>query len=275
MNARLAITIISALGSLFASAQNVVEDPKADPVLDAISEFNNRDKEKPNEVIVVLDPIGQPPAPVAKEEPKPTPPPAEKDTPAEPVLVSGKPPEEAAIIANVSANPEPAPAPLAAAAEEVPKPQPGLAVRIEKMQTGNSLVDPKQIKLLAPFPAKPLSQPPAGWHLVASENVPPFTRKVEVAPGSEVTLTIRPHLLVPDADGAGVFSISEPGYERSLGYEQTATVGAILSNSIRQLDDESKQLGTAIDNLQQLLVSLPKPEPQPVEPLKPAPVRKK
>jgi len=274
MNARLTITVITALGSLFANAQNVTEDPKADPVLDAISEFNNRDKEKPNEVTVVLDPVGEPPAPVAKEEPKPAPPPGEKTKPAEPVLVTGKPPEDAGIIKV----PPPEAAEAAAPAipmEEPPKPQQGLAVRIEKLKTGNGLVDPKQIKLLAPFPAKPLSQPPAGWHLVASENAPPFTRKVEVASGSEVTLTIRPHLLVPDADGATVFSISEPGYEGSLGYEQTATVGAILSNSIRQLEDESKQLGNAIDSLQQLLISLPKPEPQPVEPTKAAPVRKK
>ncbi|MEO5716329.1 MAG: hypothetical protein ABIT37_22810 [Luteolibacter sp.] len=275
MNARLTIAVLSALGSLFASAQNVTEDPKADPVLDAISEFNNRDKNKPNEVTVVLDPVGEPPAPVAKEEPKITPPPGEQSKPVEPVLVTGKPPEGTAIVANPAPKPEPAPAPAVAPVEEAPKPQPGLAVRIEKLQTGNGLVDPKQIKLLAPFPAKPLSQPPAGWHLVASESATPFTRKVEVAQGSEVTLTIRPHLLVPDADGANVFSISEPGYERSLGYEQTATVGAILSNSIRQLEDDSKQLGNAIDSLQQLLISLPKQEPQPVEQAKPAPVRKK
>jgi len=271
MNARLTIAVISALGSLFASAQNVAEDPKADPVLDAISEFNNRDKQKPNEVTVVLDPVGEPPAPVASEEPKATPPPEENGKPAEPVLVTGKPPEGAAIVSNPASQP----APPAVAVDDTPKPQQGLAVRIEKLQTGNGIVDPKQIKLLAPFPAKPLSQPPAGWHLVTSENATPFTRKVEVAQGSEVTLTIRPHLLVPDADGANVFSISEPGYDRSLGYEQAATVGAILSSSIRQLEDDSKHLGNAIDSLQQLLISLPKPEPQPVEPPKPAPVRKK
>jgi hypothetical protein len=119
------------------------------------------------------------------------------------------------------------------------------------------------VKLLAPFPAKPLAQAPAGWRLDASDSAPPFTREVEISPGSKITLTIRPHLLIPDADGAEVFTISEPGYENALGYQQTATVGAILSNSIRQLDEESKQLGTAIDNLQQLLVSLPKPAPQP------------
>ncbi len=276
MNARLTIAVITALGSIFANAQNVSEDPKADPVLDAISGFNNRDKEKPNEVTVVLDPVGEPPAPVAKEEPKPAPQPEEKIMPLEPVLVTGTPPEGAGIV-KIPPPETAGPAAAAVPVEEPPKPQQGLAVRIEKLRTGNALIDPKQIKLLAPFPAKPLSQPPVGWHLVASENAVPFTRKVEVASGSEVTLTIRPHLLVPDADGATVFSISEPGYEGSLGYEQTATVGAILSNSIRQLEDESKQLGNAINSLQQLLISLPKPQPEPlpVEMAKPAPVRKK
>ncbi len=272
MNARLIIAVIAAVGSTLTGAQNVSEDPKPDPVLDAISEFNNRDKEQPNEVSVVLDPVGEPPAPVATDEPNPATP-GEAMKPAEPVLVTGKPPEDAGII---KLPPPEATVPQAAIpAEEPPKPQQGIAVRIEKLHTGGGLVDPKQIKLLAPFPAKPLSQPPAGWHLVASENAPPITRKVELAPGSEVTLTIRPHLLVPDADGSTVFTISEPGYAHALGYEQTSTVGAILSNSVRQLEDESKQLGTAIDSLQQLLISLPKPEVQPVDLPKPLPVRKK
>jgi hypothetical protein len=86
---------------------------------------------------------------------------------------------------------------------------------------------------------------------------------------------VRPHLLVPDANGADVFTIAEPGYESSLGYQQSATVGAILSNSIRQLDDDSKQLGIAIDRLQQLLISLPKPEPEPKPEAAPAPSRKR
>ena len=73
-----------------------------------------------------------------------------------------------------------------------------------------------------------------------------------------------------------MFTISEPGFDPSLGYQQTSTVGSILANSIRQLDEDAKQLGNAIDNLQQLLVSLPKPEPAPpTEPAKPAIHRKK
>ena len=266
MNVPLSIAVIVFCGSMYASAQKVEEkEPQPDPVLEAIREFNRRDKSKPNEVSVVLDPVGVPPGTDA-------PPPAVDDAAAKakgPVLVTGKPPEAA--VQDAVAEP---PVQEGAAAEPEPaKPAQGLAVRVEKLKTGSESVDPSQIKLLAPFPAKPLSQPPAGWRLEASDTAPPFTRKVEIAPGSEITLTVRPHRLVPDSDGAGVFNISEPGYDASLGYGQTATVGAILSNSIRQLDEQSKQMGTAIDSLQQLLISLPKTESQPE--VKSTPVRKK
>ena len=132
---------------------------------------------------------------------------------------------------------------------------------------------PPKSNSLAPFPAKPLAPPPAGWHLEASRDAPPFTREVELSPGKKVTLTIRPHLLVPDADGVNAFAVSEPGFDSTLGYTQDATVGAILSQSIRQLDEDSKQLGAVIDNLQQLLVSLPKPEPEPAA--EPTPKKKR
>ena len=267
MNARLAIAALAVLGSLSAAAQNVPEAPQPDPVLDAIQEFNNRDKAKPNEVTVVLDPAGEAPAPL-KDEPKPAGQPA-------PVLVTGKPPE--GIDLEPTPPPEPQDAIATAPAEETPKPENGLAVRVEKLHVGKGSIDPAQVKLTAPFPAKPLAQPPAGWRLDVSDSAPPFTREVEISPGSKITLTIRPHLLIPDADGAQVFTISEPGFDDTLGYQQTATVGAILSNSVRQLDEESKQLGAAIDSLQQLLVSLPKPEPKP-EPApeaKPAITRKR
>lgn len=262
MKARLTIAAITAAGSLFAAAQNVTEDPQADPVLEAIQAFNKQDKSRGNEVTVVLDAVGEPPAPVTDDE-------AASKTPKAPVLVTGNPPEHPAVDSD-----EPA-GQAAIPGENPAKPQQGLAVRIEKLQTGKGAVDPATIKLLAPFPAKPLAQPPAGWHLEASESAPPFTRKVELAPGSEVTLSVRPHLLVPDADGAEVFTIAEPGYEASLGYQQTATVGAVLSNSILQLENDSKLLGTAIDSLQQLLISLPKPEPQPEAAPAPAPNRKR
>jgi hypothetical protein len=153
-------------------------------------------------------------------------------------------------------------------------------VRVEILQAGTGTIDPSQVKLRFPFPAKPLSQPPAGWSLKSSPTAPPFTREIELSPGRKITLSIRPDLLVPDADGANVFSMPEPGFDASLGYRQNATIGTILSSSIRQLDQDSIELGSAIDKLQQILVSLPKPEPkaepvpEPQPPPKPGPKTK-
>lgn len=255
MKAHLILSTLVILGSPFATAQNVPEEPTPDPVLDAIQEFQKHDLE-------------------TAAQPLTTPPTAENPAAATPeaspaVLVAGKAPD--------SQTPdESPPEPVAVIEEQPAKPAEDLVVRVERLHSGQGSVDPAKVKLLAPYPAKPLGQAPAGWHLDTSDSAPPFTREVELAPGSKITLTIRPHLLIPDADGADVFTISEPGFDPSLGYQQTATVGSILANSIRQLDEDSKQLSNAIDNLQQLLVSLPKPEPTPLaEPAKPVINRKK
>jgi hypothetical protein len=261
MKARLILTAFAILGSPFAAAQNVPEEPTSDPVLDAIQEFKKQDKETAEIAAANAVPLTAPPA---AEDPAPASP-----EPSAAVLVTGKSPE--------TSEPPVIPEETVAAIEEPPaKPTDGLTVRVEKIHTGNGTVDPSKVKLLAPYPAKPLAQAPAGWHLDTSDSAPPFTREVELSPGSKITLTIRPHVLIPDADGAGVFTISEPGFDPSLGYQQTSTVGSILANSIRQLDEDAKQLSNAIDNLQQLLVSLPSPEPAPpTEPAKPAIPRKK
>ena len=178
------------------------------------------------------------------------------DETTKPVLVSGTPQEEE---------------------QPVKAPETGVAVRVDKLSTGQGIIDPSSVKLLAPYPPKALAQPPAGWRLDTSDSATPFTREVEIAAGSKITLTIRPHLLVPDADGAQVFSIPEPGYDSALGYQQVATIGAILGNSISQLDEDSKYLGASIERLQQLLISLPKSEPQaaPEPPVKPAIFKRK
>lgn len=251
MKAHLIIPTLAILASSFAVAQSVTEDPKPDPVLDAIQRFKDQDRE-----------------PSAGE--------AADTAPA----VTTRAPEDTEPVAAVeetSKAPEDLPQETVAIAEEPPaKPEDGLIVRVEKLHTGQGVADPSKVKLLAPFPAKPLAKAPVGWRLDTSDSAPPFTREVEISPGSKITLNIRPHILVPDADGASVFAISEPGFDPSLGYQQTSTVGAILANSIRQLDEDAKQLGNAIDNLQQLLVSLPKPESVPVaEPAKPVINRKK
>jgi len=150
--------------------------------------------------------------------------------------------------------------------EQPAAPEPGLAVRVERLQTGAGAIDPAEVKIHAPFPAKLLAQVPDGWAIHKSERAPEFIREVELAPGSSVTLSVRPHILIPQADGANVFAVNEPGYAPALGYRQDATVGAILSDSIRQLDEDGRRLGDAIDQLQQLLVSLPQSESAPAGP---------
>ena len=135
----------------------------------------------------------------------------------------------------------------------------GLTVRIEPIHSGKGPIDVSRIKLRAPFPAKPLAQAPQGWHFDASNNASLYRHDVEIAEGSKITLTIQPHVLVPDSDGQDVFSIAEPGYEGDLGYQQISTIGAIVANSVRQLDEDAQKIGVAIDDLQQLLISLPKP----------------
>lgn len=237
-----------------AAAQNVRAEPEEDPVQAAIREFNRRDRSQPNEVTVVLD------------SPADTPPKA-------PVLVTGTPPENAELVsiqdaatapstagdAGSTASPAPGGEQSGVPDPGEPREPEGLTVRVEKLQTGAGAIDPKQVKLAAPFPAKPISRPPAGWKLLDSEHVPTLTREVELTPGSTITLTVRPHVLVPEDDGQSVFTVAEPGFDTALGYAQNATVGAILTNSLLHMDEDSKRLGTVVDQLQQLLVSLPKP----------------
>jgi hypothetical protein len=264
MKLSLVISLATLPGVFALHAQNPNPEPTSDPVIEAIRQFHAKPTGKPNEVTVVLPPPAPssadktPPAPENKDS-------AEESPPKAHVLVTGNPPEDSEVLTENPENPAPD-KDLAAPADAPSAPRESLSVRVEKVKTGNGQIDPSKVKLSAPFPAKPLAPAPAGWRLESSAQVPPFTREVELSPGRKITLTIRPHLLVPDADGSSVFSVSEPGFEPSLAYQQASTVGAILSTSVRQLEEDSKQMGTAIEKLQQLLGSLPKSEPPPPPP---------
>ncbi len=205
---------------------------------------------KPNEVTVVLaPPTDEPPAAADPSDANPPSGQKQESDPAsaddEPLTETEKPP---------AADPE---------AKPSRSPRKGISVRVEKLQSGDGEIDPADVKLNAPFPAKPLAKAPAGWRLETSDQVPPIVRAVELSPGRSITLKIRPHVLVPAADGTNSFSITEPGFNPSLGYRQNATVGAILSSSILQLEQDSIALGNTIEKLQQLLVTLPKDETPP------------
>lgn len=269
--------------NLSAPADEAAEHQAEDPIESAIRAFNNRDRSKPNEVTVVLEPAApetpdKDPEEAPAEDAATTPAPeaaADADSEApKVVLVTGKPPKGSQVIQlsdiPVADSPE-----ASLAAEEIStKPRQGLELRVETVQSGSGEIDTKHINLLAPFPAKPLIPPPAGWQLKVSEEAPPFTREVELAPGKTITLSIQPHLLVPDANGTDVFAVPEPGFNASLGFDQSDTVAIALKSSIQKLEEDSKQLGLVIDRLQQLMVSLPQSENPPGKP-SPNPARPK
>ncbi len=270
-----ATPILIALGlCISANAQNLDQAAgktvTADDVQKAIQEFNrlkSESKKKANEVTVVLEP----PAPRAKEveEPEPV-----EETKSAPVLVTGKPKLEA----EPEAVPQPV-KPVETIAEEVAAPvdlieaqdttEPGLEVRVESVRKGSGKLDPTRIKLRSRFPAKPLSGTPDGWQLEKTTDAPPVVREIELQPGTIISLEISPHVLTPEVDGANVFAVNEPGFNALDGYSQKQTVSAILAKSVSQLDEDAKHLGTALSELQQILSSLPKPDPAAQEPSKP------
>lgn len=152
--------------------------------------------------------------------------------------------------------------PAAAPEQPAADSEPGLVVTVSGVSGTAAHVDPATISLKAPFPAKTLGPAPDGWKLLRPDaKVPAFEREVELAPGSSVHLTIRPHVLVPDANGSSIFAVAEPGYDPALEYRQATTLGALLGRSLRQLEQDEQRMGEAIERLEQLLVSLPAAEP--------------
>lgn len=221
-----------------------------DPVQEAIRIFENSRDKKPAEVTVVLEPPAESPDPSTDPSTDLNPPPepsASAEAPA-PTLPD-------------TPSPAPPSAPLAETATDQPT---GISVSVRKLEAGGRPLDTSKLKVLAPFPAKPLAPPPHGWLIEPSDNIPPYSREVELEPGKTVTLSVKPHVLIPNADGFDTFIVPEPGYDPTLEYKQNATIGSVLAGSLRQLDADSKQLGFALDQLQQLLISLPKPKARPV-----------
>lgn len=162
--------------------------------------------------------------------------------------------------------------------EEPAPPEPeGVTIRVEPGRDGSAKVDAASVKLLAPFPAKPLFEAPAGWRLEHPEDVPAFVEQVPLANGTSISLSIRPHVLVPDADGENVVAVNEPGYDPALRYAQTGTMSAVLTASVERMEEDSRRMSEALDRLGQLLGSLPAaPEapPKAIPAPEPSPVKK-
>ncbi len=209
------------LGALPLAAQDIApKDSERDPVLTALLENSGEDTD--DALAMELGP---------------------------PVLVTGSPPAEAEFIDGAVAD-EPA--------DEISQPT-GVSVEVEG-GTATGRFSAAEVNILAPFPAKPLSSPPPGWKIIQTQDAPAFSETVELANGTKLGLSIRPHLLVPDADGSQVFALSEPGFDPALGYAQEKTLGSILADSIHELDHNADRLDEAARRLSELLDSLPAPQ---------------
>jgi len=240
-----AILALAFAGPAAAQYEGEIEIP--DNVLDAIREFNEREPGTPNEVVVVLDP------PATGEDGTATAEPAGEEEEIDDVVAS--------ILADEAAEAveDPDAAEGVAATPGEPAPH-GPEVRVQPLrEPAGAKIDAADVKIHTPFAAKPLGRPTDGWKLVTSSEVPAFKKNVEVSPGTWLALSIRPHVLVPEADGQGVFQISEPGFDPASGYDQGATISASIASSIRQLEEDSLVLGKVIDDLEQILISLPRP----------------
>lgn len=253
MKIHLTTISVTAVSLSLLCAQEGIERNDLDPVQAAIESFNNRDRsESTGSAATDSAALPEAEAPAAASKP---------------VLVTGKPPVNSGLIDITEIPIDPEAAEILPPSEHEAK---GLEVHVEQLTEGSGNLNTETVRLLAPFPAKPLHEAPNGWLLQSENNAPAFRRKIELSPGKSITLTIKPHVLIPDADQLRVLAISEPGFDASLGYAQSDTVSAALSDSIRKLNQDSKRIGSAIDQLQQLIISLPKPDPS--AELDPAPI---
>ncbi|MBB5352349.1 hypothetical protein HNR46_002594 [Haloferula luteola] len=181
----------------------------------------------------------------------------------EALLVTGKPPTESVDneAPEIPAEPTPS-ADESSAASATPDASEPKGVRIRVQEGASSLkVAKDQISLKAPFQPKVLGSPPVGWRFIESKSVPEIEQQATLANGTEVTLSVRPYLLVPDANGSNSFALTEPGFDAEKGYAQSATMGSVLMDSIQHLDADSDRLAAASRRLSELLNSLPAPVP--------------
>jgi hypothetical protein len=93
---------------------------------------------------------------------------------------------------------------------------------------------------------------PAGWKVVPLEAMKIDSDPIEVHAGLSSVISLSPYKLVPDPKLAP-FAFKEPGFDAALGVHQTSTVGAILSNYIREEQKLDEKLGSVIDQIRTVL----------------------
>lgn len=142
----------------------------------------------------------------------------------------------------------------------------GVVVRIEIPKQIRTADNSKKFKILSPWAPKPLQAAPIGWRYIAANPNQSYKTSVNLKSGKKLSLKITPYLLVPERSPL-VVQVLEPGYSPAEGYRQQNSVTATLETSNQLLLKASNSLVDSISNLEELLLTLPKPEvkktPQP------------
>jgi hypothetical protein len=96
---------------------------------------------------------------------------------------------------------------------------------------------------------------PTGWKVVPLEQIKINSEPIETRPGVSSVISLSAYKLVPDSKLAP-FAFKEPGFDPALGLHQANTVGAILSNYIREEQKLDEKLGSVIDQIRTVLNQL-------------------
>ncbi|MDP0491990.1 MAG: hypothetical protein Q7Q71_13150 [Verrucomicrobiota bacterium JB023] len=103
---------------------------------------------------------------------------------------------------------------------------------------------------------------PAGWQVVEAEGQPPLVRKIVLKDGSEAEVKVRPFVLKPIADNQTKFSVRDPSFQKKDGFYQPLLEAAIQRQE-QALREGERDMEVALNNLRQLLLTLPEAEPEP------------
>ena len=93
---------------------------------------------------------------------------------------------------------------------------------------------------------------PPGWKVIPLEETKINSDPIELRDGLSSVISLSAYKLVPDPKVAP-FAFKEPGFDPTLGIHQTNTVGAILSNYIREEQKIDEKLGSVIDQIRTVL----------------------
>ena len=137
-------------------------------------------------------------------------------------------------------------------------PEPAVTVKIElPKQIKLADAETSGFKLLTPWAPKPMQSPPIGWRYIPARRGKAYPVEVTLATGNSLSLSVTPYTLVPELSD-DVVQAREPGYQAERGYQQVHSISARLQTATTNLEQAGKSLDKSIENLSELVDSLPK-----------------